>query len=396
MLPPQISRNPDLKQLFDEGFDLEIKHGHLVIKDVPYVASDKTIKRGLLIFPLCVDAADNTITPSSHTAFFAGDAPCDANGTVITAILHDSNGHQIGSDLFARHMFSAKPPSGYATHYEKATTYINLISSFAKQIDPNATAHTFPNVIPAPPDSVFNYMDTASPRAQITAITEKLMNHRIGIVGVGGTGSYILDFLAKTPLAEIHLFDGDEFKTHNAFRAPGAPSIDQLMAKPTKVAHLQAIYSNMHRHVIAHPQPVTAANIDELRSLDFVFICMDKGKGKRPIVEALESWGTPFIDVGMGLVKVDNALGGQLRTTLSTPANRDHFRKRVDIVTDIAADEYDSNIQIAELNAMNAAFAVVRWKKTLGFYADMGREFNSVFRVTGNSTLNEDLYAENN
>ena len=69
---------------------------------------------------------------------------------------------------------------------------------------------------------------------------------RVAIVGLGGTGSYVLDFVAKTPVQEIHLFDGDEFLTHNAFRAPGAASLEALRRKPKKVDYLAAIYSNMH------------------------------------------------------------------------------------------------------------------------------------------------------
>jgi tRNA A37 threonylcarbamoyladenosine dehydratase len=52
----------------------------------------------------------------------------------------------------------------------------------------------------------------------------------------GGTGSYVLDFVAKTPVKEIHLFDGDIFDQHNAFRAPGAPSGEELEQRLKKVA----------------------------------------------------------------------------------------------------------------------------------------------------------------
>ena len=31
-------------------------------------------------------------------------------------------------------------------------------------------------------------------------------------------------------------------------------------------------------------------------------------------------------------------------------------------------DDYNRNIQIADLNALNAAFAVIKWKKLFGFY----------------------------
>ena len=50
----------------------------------------------------------------------------------------------------------------------------------------------------------------------------RLAGDRIGIVGLGGTGSYILDYVSKTRVVEIHLFDGDGYQQHNAFRAPGA------------------------------------------------------------------------------------------------------------------------------------------------------------------------------
>ena len=55
-------------------------------------------------------------------------------------------------------------------------------------------------------------------------------------MGLGGTGSYVLDLVAKTPVWEIHLFDGDAFLQHNAFRSPGAPSLDELEAQPPKAA----------------------------------------------------------------------------------------------------------------------------------------------------------------
>lgn len=54
-------------------------------------------------------------------------------------------------------------------------------------------------------------------RANINFINDKFKGMRIGIIGLGGTGSY-LDLVAKTPVDEILLFDDDEFLLHNAFR----------------------------------------------------------------------------------------------------------------------------------------------------------------------------------
>jgi hypothetical protein len=36
--------------------------------------------------------------------------------------------------------------------------------------------------------------------------------------------------------------------------------------------------------------------------------------------------------------------------------------------------DYDGNIQIAELNSLNAALAVIKWKKLCGFYNDRKAE----------------------
>ena len=66
---------------------------------------------------------------------------------------------------------------------------------------------------------------------------------KIGIIGLGGTGSYILDFIAKTYVGEIHLYDSDKVLQHNAFRAPGAPSLQKLNEPVLKVDYLYNIYS---------------------------------------------------------------------------------------------------------------------------------------------------------
>ena len=77
-------------------------------------------------------------------------------------------------------------------------------------LKPGVTPRTF-RVPEEEEDSVFNYVETASDRVGIGVLTERLANERIAIIGAGGTGGYILDFVAKTPVREIRIFDGDEF-----------------------------------------------------------------------------------------------------------------------------------------------------------------------------------------
>ena len=210
-----ISHNADLQRLRNEGFDVVVKGSYLVMRGVPYVNSKKEVLRGTLVSELSL-AGDATIRPSTHVVYFAGEYPCNADGSEIAKIRHQSVVTQLDRDLTVHHSFSSKPADGYRDHYEKMTTYAAIISSPARVIDPNATDQTFPVIEAEDEDSVFNYLDTASSRAEIKAVTRKLELKKFGIVGVGGTGSYVLDLTAKTPAKEIHLFDGDRFLQHNA------------------------------------------------------------------------------------------------------------------------------------------------------------------------------------
>lgn len=125
-----------------------------------------------------------------------------------------------------------------------------MIIAPAKSIDPKVIATTFRVMECSQEESVFRYLDTNSSRANINFINEKFKGQRIGIIGLGGTGSYILDQVAKTPVDEILLFDNDEFLLHNAFRAPGAPTIQILNEQQMKVDYFASIYSNMRRGIV--------------------------------------------------------------------------------------------------------------------------------------------------
>lgn len=387
-----IDRSPDLRRLRDEGYDVQIINGHVVLRDIPYLNSSKLIQRGVLISTLTL-ANDVTTRPDTHVALFAGDYPCHETGKPIERIRHSQSNALIGDGLKAAYSFSAKPkPSGcYENYYDKLSTYADILSGPAQCIDPAATAKTFPLVQTDSSDSVFKYVDTASSRAEITATSKKLEQRKIAIIGLGGTGSYVLDLVAKTPVAEIHLFDGDLFLQHNAFRAPGAPSGEELAEKVPKVVYFQRIYSKMRHGIVAHAEFASADTIDQLDGVDFVFLCME-GKGKREIVHRLEAKNLPFVDVGMGVYVAGDSLGGVIRTTTSTPSRREHVwqLQRIPFSQGTDENEYDKNIQIADLNALNAALAVIKWKKLLGFYVDQEREHYSTYTIGGNDVDNED------
>lgn len=386
---PLIARSPDLARLQNEGFDIEIRAGHLVVHDVPYVNDRKEVGVGTLVSDLTLNG-DITARPQNHIAMFAGDQPCDLAGRPITAIIHAAQRLDLGQGVVIDRSFSNKPASGYTDYFHKITTYVAILSGPAEALDIGVTARTF-KVRDGEDDSPFLYVDTASSRAGISQITRKLALDRAVIVGLGGTGAYTLDLLAKTPVRRIDLFDGDRFLQHNAFRGPGAPSIALLRTKPWKVDYWQSVYSPMHGGIVANRAYLHDENVDQLAGADIVFLCMDAGPAKAAIIRGLERLGLSFIDVGMGLDLVDDQILGQVRVTSSTPAKRDHvWAGRVSMTGGDEEDLYGRNIQVADLNMLNASLAVGRWKRMLGFYLDLEHEHHSVYAVDGNHLLNEE------
>lgn len=384
-----INRSPDLKQLRNEGYHVEIRSQHLLLHDIPYVNSKGEVKRGTLVSVLDL-AGQKTTTPSTHVALFQGDQPCHKDGSVIEEIRHQSRQKRLANDLVVDRSFSNKPSGGYENYHHKMSTYAAIIAGPAEALDPNATPRTFPVLESNEEESVFKYRDTASSRAGIGALSQKLELSKVAIVGLGGTGSYILDLVSKTPVSEIHLFDGDKFSQHNAFRAPGAAPMSSLEEEPQKVDYLREVYSAIHRGVVAHDTYIDEANSEALQEMDFVFLSLDKSNVKKELIKRLEEFGVPFVDVGMGINIDGDSLGGTVRTTASTEDRRDHVEERIPLDDGAADDAYSQNIQIADLNALNASLAVIRWKKLFGFYSDLEGEHHSAYMINGNEIINDE------
>ena len=388
-----ISRSPDLKHLRDDGYDIIVSNGFLQVRDIPYLNAAKEVKRGIIVSTLeLVDDITPTDGVKDHTVRFAGDEPCDSGGEPLVNIINSSSNDEIIPGLTVNHSFSSKPAGGYKNYYDKSVAYIAMLENQAHVIDPSVTAKTFPLILNDEQEaSVFKYVDTASSRADISVISEKLKQTSVAIVGLGGTGSYVLDFVAKTPVKEIHIFDADKMQQHNAFRVPGALSGDEIKAASSKVAYHAGLYSKLRDGIAIHEEFVDASNVDLLKPMDFIFLCLDDGNAKQILVNSLEKWERPFIDVGMGIYKIGDSLAGTLRTTSSSDAMRDHRSKKDRIpFTDDKTNEYSKNIQIVELNALNAALAVIKWKKFLTFYNDLEKEHFSLYEIDGNSMINED------
>lgn len=387
-----INHSPDLKRLRDEGYEIEINGGYLLIHHIPFVDSNRQIQYGVLVSTLTLINSNQTGTPDNHVTHFIGENPCEADGTFITAIQHANTTTVINNQITINRSFSNKPPAGYPNYYEKIKRYADIISAPAKYIDPLVTEKTFKIITDSNNETVFQYIDTNSSRANIEVINSKLEGQKIAIVGLGGTGAYILDMIAKTPVKEIHIYDGDSFDQHNAFRSPGAASMNDLINNPRKTIYYKNIYSNMHKYIHAHDYYVKKENLHELDQMDYVFICVDKNSVRKTITDYLVDVSVAFSDVGLGVNIVDDQLTGAVRVTSATAKKFDHLPLRI-FSEDSDINDYATNIQIAELNALNAIFAVLKWKKISGIYVDLENEHHSSYTISTSKIFNEDVTA---
>ena len=81
---------------------------------------------------------------------------------------------------------------------------------------------------------------------------------------------------------------------------------------------------------------------------------------------------------------------GQIRVTTGTSETGTAALAVIPLVDD-DNDLYSRNIQIADLNALNAVLAVIKWKKLKEFYLDLEGEHESIYQINGNKLINESL-----
>jgi hypothetical protein len=383
MLPILVSHNDDIRRLAERGYALAFDNtNHLVVRDIPYLDSEGALKVGAFVTKLeFID--QQRVKQQDHQIFFAGSVPhgLDAKpvpnlgGGTCTVPLSNAN-----EDVVVERSFSNKPreTGAYKDFFDKIESYANQICEPARE-KYGAKWLTF-NVRneDIPSDSVFNIHDTLSSLAEIGDLSAKLKNDIIAIIGLGGTGSYILDFMSKTPVKEIRAFDFDDFHVHNAFRSPGRLDLEEF-GKP-KVDLYRSRYESFRKGLSFTQKYVDPSCTGDLDGVTFAFVCVDKGESRGGVFDLLLGKKIPFIDVGIGLKRKDGPLKGTVRMTYYSGDDGPKVRDKGYAELATAPDDlYRTNIQTAEINALNAALAVTRFKQIRGFYLEELPYHHAVF-----------------
>ena len=380
MFQELASHNKDIDQLGIKGYATALDSGHLVVRDIPYLDDKGALCWGAIVCKL--KTADNIhYVMDDHQIYFAGSHPHGLDGKPIQNLAGgDHSLPLISTDIVVQRSMSNKPPSGFADHVEKIDSYVTILCGPAMERYPSATPLTFRKVKSEGEESVFKFADTLTSRAEIGDLAQLFKNELVAIIGLGGTGAYVLDYMVKTPVARIVGFDADPYHVHNAFRSPGRLDADELDHPKAEV--YQGRYENFREGLTLTPKFIDASCELDLKGVTFAFVCVDKGSARRGIFDLLIKLGIPFIDVGMGLDRKQHKINGTLRATYYEPGNA---QKMVDMdlaeLADRPDDEYRVTVQIAELNALNACLAVLRYKQVVGFYLDENDYGHILYKV---------------
>ncbi len=383
------SHNDDIRRLIEKGFAVSEDSNYLVVRDIPYINASLELATGAFVATL-VAIDEHRVQQDDHQVWFAGGVPHGLDGKPIPNLgggpcsLHLS---PAASDVHVERRFSNKPliAQRFADFFEKIQSYTSIIAGPAMERF-GATPYTFRVAAEVAQDPIFKFRDTLTSRAEITDLATCFRDEIVAVIGLGGTGSYVLDFMVKTPVLEVRAFDADRFHVHNAFRSPG--HVDPSEFDKSKAEVYLARYDNFRHGLSTKATFIDGSSDDELSGVTFAFVCVDKGAARAEIFRALMERKIPFIDVGMGLKRKDQGLGGMLRVTyFPSERSEEVMRKSHAPLQDDPEDLYRAKVQIGELNALNASLAVTRYKQLRGFYKDVSDWENLLFDTTDLKTV---------
>ena len=269
----------------------------------------------------------------------------------------------------------------------------DLIHRYAKQIVGAVAAAGYSDTASLAKPGPFNIPNTFEARAAIGPTQDRIRDQSVAIIGMGGTGAYVLDLMAKTPVTDIHLLDADDADWHNFMRAPGAPTAEEISSRQTgpfrKVDYYQSKYASLRRGIRAHAVrvdcPSRFAEFLCTHPVDYAFVCIDQvmdcdSPRQDLVYSGLSEAGVPFIDSGASIT-LDNCLVRGAVTTSAYTAGSLKWKEGVPNARVHGDLPGYRNVQLPEVNALAASLAVMEWRRRTGQYVSESTSFLHKLRL---------------
>ena len=331
---------------------------------------------------------DNRIGGDVHVVKITIDGEYDgrvyhADGTSI--------GNHVGGDGKTWSNVSIK--RGAPGRPEPDETAHDMLHRYAKHIvgAVSAAGYSEPAALAIP--DPFHIPNTFEARAAIAPVQDRIRGQRIAIIGLGGTGAYLLDLIAKTPVSEIHLLDSDCVDWHTLKRAPGAPTAEEIelvrAGTLLKVDYYHSKYAalrdGIHPHSLRVDSPSKFANFVSDHPIDYAFVCIDQltdGDSARQdaVYRAVTEADVPFIDSGVSITLDDRTIRGAV-TTSAYDAGSVAWKDAIPNARVEGNVPGYRNVQLPEVNALAASLAVMEWRRRTDQYASETTSFLHKFRL---------------
>src|ERR1700722_4767054 len=125
--------NPFIRDLDEQGYQLDFINGHFVIYGIPYLDQAGSLNYGDWISPVDLTEGGAIDPPSSHQAWFRGGKPHGQAGRELNIAIRTQR-LQVTADLIAEFSFSTKllengQMRAYRSFEEKVQTYLHAITA---------------------------------------------------------------------------------------------------------------------------------------------------------------------------------------------------------------------------------------------------------------------------
>lgn len=401
MFQKLVSRNDDIRRLVEKGYAVGFDSNCLIVRGIPYLDDKGALAWGAFVTVLVFEDSDK-VSQQDHQVFFAGSHPHELDGKPIANLGGGPTGYALSSgasDAVVQRQFSNKPRENgqlvpFRDLFAKIESYTSIIAGPAMaKYKEKANPLTYRIVEEVATDPIFKVRDTLTSRAEIGDLTAAMKNDHIALIGLGGSGAYALDYLVKTPVRTIRGFDHDRYYVHNAFRSPGALEEDEFRQPKAEV--YQARYENFRHGLNLQTKLIDESSEADLAGVTFAFVCVDKGSARAAIFALLLRLKIPFVDVGMSLRRKHGPINGTMRATYYSAEEGTQRRDEgYANLADPPENIYRTNIQIAELNALNAAIAVIKFKQLRGFYQADLSPFHLLYEIADSSLTSRVVSAD--
>lgn len=141
----------------------------------------------------------------------------------------------------------------------------------------------------------------------------------VGVVGLGGGGSHVVQQLAHVGVGNFVFLDPDSIEDSNLNRLVGGTRAD-VRRKALKVNIARRIVRRLNDKARIHVQPVVwQERADLLRTCDIIIGCVDSFVGRAELERAARRCLTPYLDIGMDVHETQSGYSITGQVALSMP-----------------------------------------------------------------------------